>query len=90
MDINGARSSIHSLHFSVPQGSCASPMLYTVYASTLQCKISESMDLNGFADDHLVNKSFNPNDRDNELRTIDIYFIIILYKCICTKISIHI
>ena len=35
VDINGARASIHSLDFSVPQGSCAGPMLYTVYASTL-------------------------------------------------------
>ena len=29
VDINGARSSIQSLDFSVPQGSCAGPMLYT-------------------------------------------------------------
>ena len=70
MDIKGARSSIHSLDFSVPQGSCAGPILYTVYASTLQYQISEGMDLNGFPDDHSINKSFNPNDRDEELRTI--------------------
>ena len=72
MDINGARSSIHSLDFSVSQGSCTSPMLYTVYASTLQYQISEGMDLNGFTDDHSINKSFNPNDRDDELRTIEL------------------
>ena len=71
VDINGARSSIQSLDFSVPQGSCVGPMLYTVYASTLQYQISEGMDLNGFADDHSVNKSFNPNDRKDELRTIE-------------------
>ena len=72
VDINGARSSIHSLDFSVPQGSCTGPMLYTVYASMLQYQISEGMDLNGFADDHSVNKSFNPNDRNDELRTIEL------------------
>ena len=72
VDINGARSIIHSLDFSVLQGSCTGPILYTVYASTLQYQISEDMDLNGFADDHLVNKSFNPNDRDEELRTIEL------------------
>ena len=72
VDINGARSSIQSLDFSVPQESCAGPMLYTVYASTLQYKISKGMDLNGVADDHLVNKSFNPNDRNDELRTIEL------------------
>ena len=71
VDINGARSSMHSLDFSVPQGNCAGPMLYTGYTSTLQYQISEGMDLNGFADDHLVNKSFNPNDRDEEQRTIE-------------------
>ena len=47
-------------------------MLYTVYASTLQHQISEGMDLNGFTDDHSVNKSFNPNDRNDELRTIEL------------------
>ena len=72
VDIKGARSSIHSLDFSVPQGSCAGPILYTVYASTLQYQISEGMDLNQFADDHSINKSFNPNDRDEELRTIEL------------------
>ena len=30
------------------------------------------MDLNGFTDDHLVNMSFNPNDRKDELRTIEL------------------
>ena len=30
------------------------------------------MDLNEFADDHLVNKSFNPNDRNDELRTMEL------------------
>ena len=47
-------------------------MLYTVYASTLQYQISEGMDLNGFTEHHLVNKSFNPNDRKDELRTIEL------------------
>ena len=47
-------------------------MLYIVYASTLQYQISEGMNLNGFADDHSVNKSFNPNDRNDELRTIEL------------------
>ena len=72
VDIKGARSSIHSLDFSVPLGSCAGPILYTVYASTLQYQIPECMDLNGFTDDHSINKSFNPNDRDEELRTIEL------------------
>ena len=47
-------------------------MLYTVYASMLQYQISEGMDLNGFGNDHSVNTSFNPNDRNDELRTIEL------------------
>ena len=38
----------------------------------LQYQISEGMDLNRFADDHSVNKSFNPNDRNDELRTVEL------------------
>ena len=38
----------------------------------LQYQISEGMDLNGFTDDYSVNKSFNPNDRNDELRTIEL------------------
>ena len=45
VDINGARSSMHSLDFSVPQGNCAGPMLYTIYASTLQYQILEGYGL---------------------------------------------
>ena len=69
--INGARSSIQSLDFSVPQGSCAGPMLYMAYASTLQDQVSKGINLNGFADDHSVNKSFNLNEINDELRTIE-------------------
>ena len=72
VDIKRARSSIQSLDFSVPQGSCAGPMLYMVHASTFQYQTSKGMDLNGFTDDHLVNKSFNPNDRKDELSTIEL------------------
>ena len=72
VDINRARSSIQSLDFSVPQGSCAGTMLYMVYASALQYQISEGMDLNGFAGDHSVYKSFNQNDRNDELRTTEL------------------
>ena len=44
------------IDFSVPQGSCAGPVLYSIYASTLRTVIPEGIDLNGFADDHNVKK----------------------------------
>ena len=52
VEIEDSRSSERSLEFSVPQGSCGGPVLYLVYASSLQTEIPASVRLNGFADDH--------------------------------------
>ena len=55
------------LPFSVPQGSCAGPVLYSAYASTLQevmnekdelPKESKPIELHGFVDDHAYKRSF--------------------------------
>ena len=56
VEITGSRSQSRMIDFSVPQGSCAGPVLYSIYASTLQTVIPEGIDLNGFADDHNVKK----------------------------------
>ena len=40
------------IDFSVPQDSCAGPVLYSI-----QTVIPEGIDLNGFADDHNVKKN---------------------------------
>ena len=45
------------IDFFVPQGSCAGPVLYSIYASTLQTVIPEGINLNGFVDDHNVKKN---------------------------------
>ena len=47
VEITGSRSLPRSIDFSVPQGSCAGPVLYSAYASTLQTVIPEGIDLNG-------------------------------------------
>ena len=66
-------SSDRELKCSFPQGSCAGPILYTVYASTLEevvCgpesevlspnndSLIPKIDLHGFADDHASEKQF--------------------------------
>ena len=48
------------LSFSVPQGSVAGPVLYNAYASTLREVVIPSIDLHGFADDHMIKDTFKP------------------------------
>ena len=54
VEVTGSRSHSRLIDFSVPQGSCAGSVLYSVYVSTLQTVIPEGINLNGFADDHNV------------------------------------
>ena len=56
------------LTFSVPQGSCAGPVLYLAYASTMQEIIPKEIDLHGYADDHALKNKFNPTKKGEELR----------------------
>ena len=63
VEITGSRSQPRSSNFTVPQGSCARPVLYSAYASSLQTVIPEGVDVNGFADDHNVKKSFGAGNK---------------------------
>ena len=65
--IGDTRSKEIDLPFSVPQGSCAGPVVYSAYASTLQevindqnesPRINKPIELHGFADNHAYKKSF--------------------------------
>ena len=68
--ITGSRSQSRLIDFSGPQGTCAGPVLYSGYASTLQTVILEGMVLNGFADDHNVKKSFRAGNKVDEEEVI--------------------
>ena len=53
----------------MPQGSCFGPVLYSVYASTLQEEVPLHIDLHGYADDHVIKKGFVPGK--TELATVN-------------------
>ena len=61
-------STSRNLDFSVPQGSCAGPVLYLAYASTMQEIIPSLICLCRYADDHALKVSFKANhdDRNEE------------------------
>ena len=64
--VKGSTSTLQPLEFSVPQGSCGGPVLYSAYASTLRLVISPPLNLNGFAEDHSINISFKAKDQNHE------------------------
>ena len=70
VEITGSRSQSRIIDFSVPQGSCAGPVLYSIYASTHQAVIPEGIDLNGFVDDHNVKKAFKAGNKEDEEEVI--------------------
>ena len=77
VNVNNVYSIDKQLECSVPQGSAAGPMLYTVYASPIKSVLGASNqtentlvsnprkkpDLHGFANDHAVKNTFKASDR---------------------------
>ena len=70
INVRSAYSETKDLPFSVPQGSCAGPVLYLVYASTMQRIVRDEIDLHGYADDHALKISFNPSQQNDEQQAI--------------------
>jgi exonuclease III len=66
--VNNTESSLRSINSSVPQGSVAGPILYSVYASTLPSAITNSdINIMGYADDHGLYSSFSSSDEFKEI-----------------------
>ena len=85
VNVGRTYSSDRELQCSVPQGSCAGPILYTVYALTLEevvCgpesevlspnidSLIPKIDLHGFANDHALKNSFKAGDLEVECTCI--------------------
>ena len=71
VNIGSEYSTARDLNFSVPQGSCAGPVLYLSYASTMQETIPASISLYGYADDHAIVDHFRADDRVEERQCIN-------------------
>ena len=71
VNVKAAYSHEKDLAFSVPQGSCAGPVLYLAYASTMQEVVPDNIDLHGYADDHALKISFNPAEQTEEHNAIN-------------------
>ena len=64
------------LLFSVPQGSCSGPILYLAYSSTIREVIPDNtISLHGFADDHTLDKDFNPVKPNEESEAMQLLML---------------
>ena len=75
---NGQIAKPKHLHASVPQGSCGGPVLYLIYASTIQDNIPPTIDLQTFADDYGLKNHFNTGETVLEQNAI-----LDLENCVC-------
>ena len=70
VNINNSYSTSRDLPFSVPQGSCTGPVLYSVYALTIQHIImNDQISLYGYADDHGLRMTCKP-EAESEISTV--------------------
>lgn len=70
VNVGEAYSSSKALTFSVPQGSCIGPTLYSVYASTMSEVVPPGLDIHGYADDHAIKIPFISGMRSEEEKAL--------------------
>ena len=71
VQINNSVSQELDIPFSMPQGSCAGPILFNIYISTLTSFLgSSNCDLLGYADDNTISTYIDPNVQNNEQQVI--------------------
>ena len=62
VSINNTYSKEQTINYSVPQGSIQGAFLFNAYASTISDVIPPTLELMGYADDHLIRKPFRPGN----------------------------
>ena len=67
--VKGIYSKEHNLEVSVPQGSCVGASIFNLYCLPLQDVVPQDLQLNSFADDHSVRRSFKASSRKKECAT---------------------
>ena len=66
VQVPGCTSARREIPFSVPQGSCLGPVLFSTYSSTLEDVIPQDIGVRGYADDHGLDIAFTPTTVDEE------------------------
>ena len=78
--INNAISDRYEVKYGVPQGSCAGPVVFLGYLSSLYDVIERHLPVvrvGGYADDHQVYLAYNPSDASSETHILEC-----LHSCI--------
>ena len=66
VQVPGAVSSSRDITFSVPQGSCLGPVLFSAYSSTLSDVIPREIGIRGYADDTGLDATFAPGSENEK------------------------
>ena len=56
----------HKLSYGVPQGSCSGANIFTCYCSLINTEVPESININVFADDHSLRKTFQTGNNNKK------------------------
>ena len=69
--VNNTISEMYSLKYGVPQGSCAGPVAFLGYLSSMYDIVDKHLPMiGGYADDHQLYLAFNPGSQQNEMDAI--------------------
>ena len=69
--VNNTVSEMYSLKYGVPQGSCAGPVAFLGYLSSMYDIVDKHLPMiGGYADDHQLYLAFNPGSQQNEMDAI--------------------
>ena len=68
--VNGIYSNELNLKYGVPQGSCSGTNNFVAYCAPIEDIVKEPVSINGYADDHSLHRTFNPNSRADESQCV--------------------